>query len=191
MDVLSKLVEREVLPLALRLVLLLECASSLLVVSRDRIESLIRNSLFEHLRVKHADQAVAAFDVVIEKAKGFPVQCPSSHKASLQRSTAKWIHVHPVNALGNHITNRKMKFFRCRLVFPGLTFANSRPSLLAAASRKWPEPQAGSHTLMERIACCFFSFSFVGQLSLADAKRFCMTGTRALSINSRTSSGLV
>ncbi len=62
------------------------------------------------------------------------------------------------------------------------TFANSWAMRLAAASRKWPEPAAGSSTLISSKACSRASGV------TAASSRSSMTGTRALFTNSRTSS---
>ena len=39
------------------------------------------------------------------KLSGLPAQCPSSHRASLHKSTAEWVHVDAINTMCNYLAN--------------------------------------------------------------------------------------
>ena len=67
----------------------LKKAATFFVITRHSSECAVRNAIFHQLLVEHADETVAAADSMVKKMSGLLAQCPSSQRASLQRSTAK------------------------------------------------------------------------------------------------------
>ena len=114
---------------------------------------------------------------------GRPAAWPSIHSATLHRSTA-------ARRIGRELAKVRKgeaeptpSAYReaVRDVMRTCIYAVDKNPL--AASRKWPEPEAGSQTLRPSGAASFSS------RVAAAASRSSTTGTSALSMSSRTSSG--
>ena len=123
-----------------------EMLRGLFVVAGQRLVGGVGNAVAQHLQVEHTEQRIAAADAGVEEAErkaGVDRLDPERDLGQFHRHR---VAVHPVQAArGPHRAGRGGS--RPPKRAPSARMRASRVAMRrAAASRKWPEPQAGSMT---------------------------------------------
>jgi hypothetical protein len=90
-----------------------------LVVALDRLVRIVRNALFEHLEIEDADQTVAAFHVMVEKAQRLPRVVSFDPEGDLAEVNREGILIDRVDALADYVARRVTERARRRLFFSG------------------------------------------------------------------------
>ena len=139
-DILLDAVAKQRILLRLVLVALPDIARDLLVVAGHRLVRVVGNARFQRLQVEHADQAVAAFDVMVEEGERQALAVTFDPQRDLAQVDGERILVDGVDAVADDIADGLAIVGRARL---GLAGAHAR-QLTADAARGGEQEMAGA-----------------------------------------------